>query len=133
MNNKDLISRQAAINLASELVIPGEEFHQYNQAIWNYCAELVKLAEVLATTNDDMISRKMAIDEIDREETRHGSYGTASWVGCDWSKKVVAKLPPVVSEENCDDCKYGYFGSDKCDHCRVGYPSYYERSNDDKR
>ena len=57
MNNKDLISRQAAINLASELVIPGEEFHQYNQAIWNYCAELVKLAEVLATTNDDMISR----------------------------------------------------------------------------
>lgn len=39
----DTISRAAALNIAHTLIIPGEEFHQNNQAIGNYTAELVKL------------------------------------------------------------------------------------------
>lgn len=39
----DTIDRQAAIDIAKDLLIQMEEYHQYNQAINNYCTELVKL------------------------------------------------------------------------------------------
>ena len=39
----ECISRQAAINIAKDLLIEIDEYHQYNQAINNYCAELMKL------------------------------------------------------------------------------------------
>ena len=40
----------------------------------------------------------------------------------------VRELPRYAQqEEDCDTCKYGYFGDLKCDNCRVGYPSHYER------
>ena len=38
-----LIERQAAIDLAHELIIPVDEYRQYNQGINNYCAEIIKL------------------------------------------------------------------------------------------
>ena len=37
------ISRQAAIDLAKDLMIPGKDYLQHNQAIMNYEAELVRL------------------------------------------------------------------------------------------
>jgi hypothetical protein len=40
---KDTISRQAAIDLAKDLIIPGADYLQHNQAIMNYEAELVRL------------------------------------------------------------------------------------------
>ena len=40
---KDLISRQAAISLAGDLQIHGDEYHMYNQAINNYCTEIMGL------------------------------------------------------------------------------------------
>lgn len=39
----DLISRQEAINIAPGLLIHMEEYHQYNQGVSNYCAELSQL------------------------------------------------------------------------------------------
>ena len=42
----DLISKQEAINIAKDLLIKMAEYHQYNQAINNYCAELGKLSSV---------------------------------------------------------------------------------------
>ena len=39
----DLISRQAAVNLGNNLIIPLEEYLQNNQAINNYVAELMRL------------------------------------------------------------------------------------------
>ena len=39
----DLISRQAAANIAADLQIHNEDFALYNQAVNNYCAELMKL------------------------------------------------------------------------------------------
>ena len=39
----DTISRQAAIDVAHELIIPMDEYRQYNQGINNYCAEIIKL------------------------------------------------------------------------------------------
>lgn len=39
----NLISRQAAIDIANRLICPLDEYHQYNQAINNYVAELVQL------------------------------------------------------------------------------------------
>ena len=39
----DYISRQAAIDLAHEFIIPMDEYGQYNQGINNYCAEIIKL------------------------------------------------------------------------------------------
>lgn len=39
----DLISRQAAISLAGDLQIHGDEYHMYNQAINNYCTEIMGL------------------------------------------------------------------------------------------
>lgn len=41
--NDSLISRQAAIDLAKDLMIPGADYLQHNQAIMNYEAELVRL------------------------------------------------------------------------------------------
>lgn len=39
----DLIERQAAISLAGDLQIHDDEYHMHNQAINNYCAEIIKL------------------------------------------------------------------------------------------
>lgn len=39
----DLIDRQAAIDVGRDLLIPMDEYHMYNQAINNYCAELINL------------------------------------------------------------------------------------------
>lgn len=41
--NDSLISRQAAIDLAKDLMIPGADYLQNNQAIMNYEAELMQL------------------------------------------------------------------------------------------
>lgn len=43
VGNMDCISRQAAIDVAKNLIVQMDEYHQYNQAINNYCAELVQL------------------------------------------------------------------------------------------
>jgi len=40
---------------------------------------------------------------------------------------MIKQLPSAKPKEDCDTCKYGYFGSYKCDDCRVGHPSHYER------
>lgn len=52
---KDLISRQAAISLAGDLQIHGDEYHMYNQAINNYCTEIMGLpsAQLERLTDDD--------------------------------------------------------------------------------
>lgn len=42
----DCISRQTAIDIAKNLIVQMNEYHQYNQAINNYCAELVQLPSV---------------------------------------------------------------------------------------
>lgn len=39
----DLVERQAAISLAGDLQIHGDEYHMYNQAINNYCTEIIGL------------------------------------------------------------------------------------------
>lgn len=39
----ELIDRQAAIDVGSDLIIPVDGYHMYNQAINNYCAELTNL------------------------------------------------------------------------------------------
>lgn len=41
--NDDSISRQAAIDVGRDLIIPVDGYHMYNQAINNYCAELTNL------------------------------------------------------------------------------------------
>jgi len=66
----DTISRAAALNIAHTLIIPGEEFHQNNQAIGNYTAELVKLPSAQSVAKDinvpvkDCISRAAAIETV---------------------------------------------------------------------
>ena len=42
----ELIDRQAAIDVGSDLIIPVDGYHMYNQAINNYCAELTNLPAV---------------------------------------------------------------------------------------
>ena len=51
----DYISRQAAIDIAKDLLIQMEEYHQYNQAVNNYCAELVKLPSAQPTIEPNHI------------------------------------------------------------------------------
>lgn len=41
--NDDVISRHAAMSLAGDLQIHNDEYHMYNQAINNYCAEIMGL------------------------------------------------------------------------------------------
>ena len=43
MKEDDLISREAAISLANDLIIEDDAHHDYNQAINNYAAELIGL------------------------------------------------------------------------------------------
>lgn len=39
----DLINRQDAINIAQELIIPSDGYRQYNRAVNNYVARLMRL------------------------------------------------------------------------------------------
>ena len=67
----DKISRQAALNIAHKLIIPGKEFHQNNQAIGNYMAELVKLPSAQPVAKDinvpakDCISRQWLMECVE--------------------------------------------------------------------
>ena len=56
----DLISRQAAIDIAKDLLIQMEEYHQYNQAVNNYCAELVKLPSAQHEWNNHTVACLLA-------------------------------------------------------------------------
>lgn len=58
----DCINRQSAINIAKDLLIEMDEYHQYNQAINNYCAELMKLPSSHPNMCVDAVSRQEAID-----------------------------------------------------------------------
>lgn len=64
MNPTDLIDRQAAIDIAKDLLIKMDEYHQYNQAVNNYCAELMKLPSSQSNLCEDTVSRQAAIDAL---------------------------------------------------------------------
>lgn len=83
----DLISRQAAIDIAKGLLIPFEEYAQNNQAIGNYCAELIRLpsAETHTLTKEQW---KQALDELfdvplfnGRYDAKHGSQRYMEGIG----------------------------------------------------
>ena len=61
---EDLISRHAAIDVAKNLIVQMDEYHQYNQAINNYCAELVQLPSVQPERN--FLSGLTAEEQYDR-------------------------------------------------------------------
>lgn len=42
----DLISRQAAVDIAKELTITIEGYEMHNQAVMNYCAEIMQLPPI---------------------------------------------------------------------------------------
>ena len=46
----DLISRATAIDIAKRLIIPSDDYHQHNQAVNDYCAELMQLPSVKKRT-----------------------------------------------------------------------------------
>ena len=45
-NNSDTISRQEAIDIAKELTVTVEGYEMHNQAVMNYCAEIMQLPSV---------------------------------------------------------------------------------------
>ena len=102
----DTISRAAALNIAHTLIIPGEEFHQNNQAIGNYTAELVKLPSAQPVAKDinvpvkDCISRATAIETVRKAK----SIGQAH--------RMLVQLPSALSEQT--DCEYCHEDSDGC-------------------
>ena len=90
----------------------------------------------------DVISRKEAIDAVmDLPNCPNGysdTYDKASIIGVledlpSMQDEIASAVAAVIEqpEEDCDSCKYGYFGEQLCDNCRVGYPSHYERGTDE--
>lgn len=61
----DLIDRQAAIDIAKDLLIKMDEYHQYNQAVNNYCAELMKLPSSQPNQCVDAVSRSDVFNAIE--------------------------------------------------------------------
>lgn len=76
----------------------------------------------------DLISRQAAIDAL--EQAKEQYFDRRVIIGK--MQNVVSNLPSTQPEEDCDTCKYGYFGDDKCNNCRVRYPSHYERRTDEQ-
>lgn len=52
-------------------------------------------------------------------------------ISVDGLEGIISLMPYADSEDDCDSCKYGYFGDKQCNNCRVRYPSHYERRNDE--
>lgn len=52
MFEDQFISKQEAMQLANDLQIPIDGYHQYNQAINNYCAEIGSLPEAIVRCKD---------------------------------------------------------------------------------
>lgn len=52
MSEDQLISKQEAMQLANDLQIPVDGYHQHNQAINNYCAEIGSLSEAIVRCKD---------------------------------------------------------------------------------
>jgi hypothetical protein len=81
------IDKQAAIDIAKDLLIQMEEYHQYNQAVNNYCAELVKLPPVQPEIIrcKDCIHRKK--DEIFGDQWCHGRKINDDWYCADAERR----------------------------------------------
>lgn len=52
MSDDQFISKQVAMQLANDLQIPIDGYHQHNQAINNYCAEIGSLPEAIVRCKD---------------------------------------------------------------------------------
>lgn len=52
MSEDQFISKQAAMQIAHDLQIPIDGYHQHNQAINNYCAEIGSLQEAIVRCKD---------------------------------------------------------------------------------
>ena len=99
---------------------------------------------------NDLISRQAAIDALwkalhDYEDKTEKQFLESDELDVyDWiqhrifvqnmndiDRQAILELPSAQPEEDCDSCKYGYFGNQQCDNCRVRYPSHYERRTDE--
>ena len=82
---------------------------------------------------NDLISRQAAIDALEssKDKTAKGYIGGFYNAIIQNDIDKLRNLPSARSEETCDTCKHGNFGSRQCDNCRVGYPSHYERRTDE--
>ena len=66
----DLIKRQKAIDLAHELIVPNEyKYGLYNQAINNYCAEIMQLPSAQPEIEEKLYQYKCYI--TDNEGLQH--------------------------------------------------------------
>lgn len=85
-------------------------------------------------TNDDAIKvLQVEMACVKRSCVRH-ECAVCDLVMCE--KDVLASYQMAITalqtDENCDDCKHGYFGDEKCDNCCVRYPNHYERRTDER-
>ena len=93
----DCINRQSAINIAKDLLIEMDEYHQYNQAINNYCAELMKLPSSHPNMCVDAVSRQEAIDVLRRDKK-----GKSSGYSSEYA--IVTSGNDNRSEQDDTDC-----------------------------
>ena len=90
----DLISRQAAIDLAPELIVPNEhKYSIYNQAINNYCVEIMQLPSVQPEPLSDAYTKAVWTWLLEYQikaaelKGRYTPYEVLSWVTNDWRKE----------------------------------------------
>lgn len=143
-NRMDNISRQAAINIAKDLLIKIAEYHQYNQAINNYCAELMKLpsaqseqipehsvwfriSETLVDESNGHITPEQAIEKI-----RDYMYSMKIPPKGHWVKVSGFATPGGDPVWECSECgkgrhvhgiEHGSYGSDVSDGQWVSCPN----------
>lgn len=60
--------------------------------------------------DDDCISRRDAIDAVEREKIAHGRYTTSSYVGYENAEKVIGQLPSVQPKRGKWIKKHRHYG-----------------------
>ena len=94
----DLISRQAAIDIAPKLIITLDGYEMHNQAVANYCVEITQLPPASSSeipNSSDTISRAKAIEALDK---RFDSIPMEQTSEILMLRKDLRELPPAQPE-----------------------------------
>lgn len=128
MNNmNDAISRQQAIDIAKELTITIEGYEMHNQAVMNYCAEIIQLPPIQPDNNSenpngsDVISRRDAIEAV---QNRHMMLSKEKVLLINDLEKLPPVAPIIGKWENIVD-GFEYIWA-TCDSCGVRIPMPYK-------
>ena len=96
----DTISRQAAVDIAKDLIITINGYEQHNQAVNNYSAKIMQLSPAQPEPCEDAVSRAEVLRMIDcindhQDITPYKSVGAVT----EHLTRIASSLPPVTPKQ----------------------------------